>query len=340
MPDQELHKDYPELMSRYLSGNATDADVQQLEAWVLEDPEHRQQFMAFKKAWMLSGMKEVAPAIDVESKWQETAGQLFPTAKEVPMRPRSRTYRWLGMAAAIALVVGLSIWALLTVGKETEVYFAASESIRTIALPDGSAVTLNRASSLRYTPVSAEAEDGQAAQRLVTLEGDAFFDVERDTDRPFIINSGTLEVEVLGTSFYIDARAEQTEVQVIVASGAVAVRAPNTDTLNLEAGQKGIYQKTADSLYVEQNEDENFQSIKTGKIVFENSTLEEITFALSRHYKVEIDYTGIEDTGNCSIDGDYDNFSLEEILELLVSTWEVEWERVGDRILLRGGGCR
>lgn len=339
MPDQELHKDYPELMMKYLSGNATDAEVQQLENWVLADPEHRRQFMAFKKAWMLSGMKDVETAVDVESQWQETAKQLFKAPEVVPMRPRSRTYRWLGIAAAIALVGALSVWALLNLGKESELYATATDAIQTVALPDGSVVTLNRNSSLRYTPVPAEPEIDQRAQRLVNLEGDAFFDVERDTERPFIITSSSVEVEVLGTSFYIDAREEQTEVQVIVASGSVAMRAPNTDTLNLEAGQKGVYQKAVDSLFLEQNEDENFQSIKTGTIIFDNSTIAEVAFVLSRHYGVEINYQGIEDVSNCSVDGDYEDVDLEEILALLQSTWGIEWEREGNRILLRGVGC-
>lgn len=340
MPDQDLHSDYPELMSSYLSGNATDAEVQQLEAWVLEDPEHRQQFMAFKKAWMLSGMVGDQNPVDVEAQWQVAAAQLFKESKAVKLKPRARSYRWLSIAAAATLVAAISIWALLQWSGERELYVATTDQVQSVELPDGSMITLNRASSLRYTPVAANSETAQAAQRQVILEGDAFFEVQRDPARPFIIRNNDLEIEVLGTSFYVDGRENQPELQVIVESGSVAVRTTPGDSLILTVGQKAIYEKAVDSLYRQPNEDPNFQSIKTKTITFDDSTLEEIAFALSRHYGVAIVYSGIEDSSNCILDGDYEDYSLEEILAFLRSTWGIEAVRNGDRVVLSGTVCQ
>lgn len=343
MANQELHTDYPELMAIYLSGNATDAEVQQLEAWVVADPEHRRQFMAFKRAWMLSGMAAERESVDLEANWQQTSAQLFPDTREARVRSlpkRSRNLRWVGMAAAISLVGALAIWALLQLGKEQELYVSRTDTIQTVDLPDGSTVTLNRASTIRYVPEPAQDDTGLPARRALVLEGDAFFDVERDARRPFVIRSAGIEVEVLGTSFYVDGRDGQAEVQVIVESGSVAVRKVGSDiSLTLTPGQKAVYAIASDSLYRQNNEDINFLSIKTGTISFDNSDINQIAFALSRHYGVTIDYNGMENTANCSLNGDYEDYTLEEILEYLRETWGIEAVRNGDRISLSGSMC-
>lgn len=336
MSDQELHIDHPELMSRYLSGNATAAEVQQLEAWVSSDPEHRRQFMAFKKAWILSGMVDDRQTVDVDDQWQKTAAQLFPEARTVPLK--SRSYRWLGMAAGIALLVSLAIWALLYLGAEREMFVAAADQVRTIELPDGSTVTLNRFSSLRYTPVPSDEESFTIAQRLIDLEGDAYFEVVRDTERPFLVVSGDVEVVVLGTSFYVDARELQPEVQVIVESGQVAVR---TDTIvNLSAGEQAVYDKSRESLISKANEDPNFLSIRTGTLQFEDTPLAGVVFAIQRHYGVTLVTGGVESTAGCNLKGEYPGLSLDELLLLLQEAWGLEVNRNGDRVELTGTGCR
>ncbi|WP_170110616.1 FecR family protein [Flavilitoribacter nigricans] len=324
-------------MSKYLSGNATDAEVQQLEDWVSSDVAHRRQFIAYRKAWVLGGMRERSAEVDVDAQWQQTAKALFPETKVVPLR--SRTYRWLAIAAAITLVGAISVWAFLQWGGERELYVTTTDQVRIVDLPDGSTVTLNRFSSLRYVPVEADPGNSQSARRQLTLAGDAFFDVEREVDRPFIIRAAELEVEVLGTSFYIDAREPQPQTQVIVASGSVAVRSANADTITLAAGQQGIYEKAVDSLYLQANEDPNFQSIKTGTISFSVATIQEIAFALSRHYGIAVVYEDIGDTSNCVLNGDYPDYTLEEILAYLRTTWGIEATRDGDRVLLSGTAC-
>jgi transmembrane sensor len=71
-------------------------------------------------------------------------------------------------------------------------------------------VILNRESSINY---EFDADEGV---RRVALSGDAFFDVARDEARPFVIQGRMVEIEVLGTSFYVDAREEASSVQVFL----------------------------------------------------------------------------------------------------------------------------
>ena len=91
MQEQEQHSKYSDLISSYLSGNASDMEVRELEAWVLAAPENKQQFIANKKTWMLSGMKQNKQPVNVEQFWKETSRKLFKEAQVVGIsQKRSR----------------------------------------------------------------------------------------------------------------------------------------------------------------------------------------------------------------------------------------------------------
>lgn len=331
MSDQELHMQ-ADLIANYLSGNASDAEVQELETWVLASPEHQEAFMAAKKAWMLSGMQKGATVIDVGKNWKAVSSQLFQEQKVVDLPSRAKPLRWLGIAAAIALVVSLGIWLLMDMRKERVLEFAAAESVRTLDLPDGSSVTLNQASSLSYDGTDA------SGRRMLRLEGDAFFDVHRDEDRPFIINTRGLSIEVLGTSFYVDARQEEPEIQVIVASGLVEVRSDSAQ-LRLAANEKAVFEKATKDLAKDENTDANYLSIKTNALDFADSSLEEVVFALNRHFNVQIKLR-IEDLENCRVTATYENKSLAAILAIIESTLGIQSTQTGDIITLSGTSCR
>lgn len=339
MPDQELHKDQTELILRYLSGNATDAEVQQLETWVLAAPKNKRQFVNLKKAWMLSGMQEDDQEVDLDQNWKQISEQLFESSKVVDLPRRSYRNRWLRIAAAIALVTVASIGILLRLGGEKPMTVATVDIVRSFELPDGSLITLDQSSSLTYTPIEANKELGTAAQRQVTLQGEAFFEVARAEDRPFLIRSGELEVEVLGTSFYLDAREAAAAMQVIVESGTVAVRVETADTITLEAGEKAIYQKEERQLTTLSNDNPNYDLKNLNILIFEESRLEEVAFALSRRFNVDISIGGIENSGNCILTTTFDDAPLDDILLFLEATWGITAERSGGIIFLSGSAC-
>ena len=331
MQDQDPNINYSELISRYLSGNASDAEVQQLEAWVLESSENKEAFITFKKAWMLSGMRQTNEEIDVDKQWETTAAQLFEKTKVVKMKPQTNRRRWLGIAAAIALLVIASIW-IFQDDKGATLMVEAKDEIRSVDLPDGSQVTLNQSSSLRYLA------DEKEAKRKVELKGDAFFEVERDETKPFVINTAGIEVEVLGTSFYVDARDNQAEIQVIVKSGSVAVRSGATETI-LTADEKAVFQKATGQLTKQQNKDPNYLSLTTNTLVFEQTRLEEVVFALNRQFQSNITI-GNEGLKDCELDATYKDKSLEAILNILDGTFAgIEVKRNGEQIELVGTVC-
>ena len=325
MSTQGLNNDNYELISRYLSGNASDAEVQKLEQWVLASSENKEEFIEFKKAWLLGGMSTNAQRTDIESNWQKISKQLFSSTKVIPLKASRRI--WLRIAAAIALIVSVSLWFYFNNSKPLD---PTVGTVRSINLPDGSLVILNHSSSLETVEMDENI-------RKLTLEGDAFFEVTKDEERPFIIQTSEVEVEVLGTSFYVDSRMNQSEIQVIVESGTVAVRNAAAEVV-LQANQKAVFDKNTGTLVQGPNEDINYLSLKTDTLIFDNTRLEEVAFVLNRHFDKAI-IIETSQLKNCVLTATFRNKSLESIIEVIQKSLKIKVRQTPNKIIFSGTSC-
>lgn len=333
MNEDNSHIDYFQLISRYLSGNASDADVQLLEEWVLSSPENKAQFRAMREAWLLSGMKMQDQKIDVEKEWEAMAGRLFSDKKVVslPARSQRRIPRLIGLAAAAVVLLLASVWLFQYLNQPVSIEIVARSEAVDDRLPDGTQISLNQNAAVKY------AYDAERGIRRVELTGDAFFEVERDTARPFVIAARDVRIEVLGTAFYVDARPEQSQIQVIVQSGTVAVHA-GAGQVALAAGETGIYDESTGALVKEQNEDVNYLSWKTGVLVFEETELNKVVFDLERKFHVPISITSPE-IAACEITATFDQQPLDAIVRIIEQTLNIKAERREGEIVFFGRGC-
>ena len=200
---------------------------------------------------------------------------------------RRRYALWLrnaGVAACLALTFlsGWLIWQTwMSATMETVSTLA---EVRTLHLPDGSEVTLNRYSTLTYPKRFKDKE------RQVTLEGEARFDVARDTLHPFIVQAEAVRVQVLGTHFNVEAYKADRQVKTTLFEGRVAVSTGQTgEALILSPGENAIYDKhtgTLEQTPAPQAEDEVLWT--RGILRFDQETLEEIARQLSNAYHTEV----------------------------------------------------
>ena len=333
MLEDKNHIDFFDLIPKYLSGEASDSEVKRLEEWVLSSPENKAQFNQFKKAWMLSGIEGNYQDIDVEKEWASTSEKLFSEAKVVPLK--SKTQRRVGIflriAVAVSLLIVASIWVFQSINGVDYQEVVAQNEIEENKLPDGTEIALNQYSSIKYP------ETLDDNYRRVELKGDAFFKVERDTARPFIISTQNIEIEVLGTAFYVDSRDNQSQIQVIVESGSVAMTSGN-DKVVLTANEIGIYNKTTGQLVKRANEDENYMAWKTDILVFENTDLERVVFDLNRKFHSQISIATPE-INACPLTATYDHQPLEAIVLIIEKTLGIKAEIDGEKIVFSGQSC-
>ena len=185
---------------------------------------------------------------------------------------------------------------------------AAPGQIREITLPDGTEVTLNVASSLKYN-----ARYGKES-REVWLSGEAFFDVESNEECPFSIHSGMLDVNVTGTAFNVCAYNDNPMTTVTVKSGKVGVVYGDDDIrMNLRADEEIVI--NTDDSSVSRNAVNAMDALKwmRGSLIFRQNTLPEVIRILRRHYSCDIELR--DSTSSVRISGTHDNKSIESVLE-------------------------
>ncbi|WP_162906601.1 FecR family protein [Algihabitans albus] len=217
--------------ARIEAGDMTPAERQAFDAWLAADPRHRS---AYDRAARL---------------WREVAGierTALPSRSLRPL-PRERFIAWrsadwrrwpLRFAAGSAVLATLLLVMLLTdptalLSPDSKHFETQVAETREIALADGSSVTLGA-----RTRISVEL--GETARNIRLHSGDAFFEVAKDSARPFIVESDGAYIEALGTAFDVRRRPER--LGVAVAEGTVEFRAtaPNDQTVStrLSAGQQ------------------------------------------------------------------------------------------------------
>lgn len=156
-----------------------------------------------------------------------------------------------------------------------------------LILPDGTKVYLNAASTLSYPTAF------QGKERLVALNGEAYFEVAKNKLLPFKVQSRQQTVEVLGTHFNINSYADESTIRTTLMEGAVKVSAGN-NTLVIRPGQQAILSKnTADKIMISEVNTDKVIAWKNGVFSFENEDLKSVMRQVSRWYDVEVIYKGI-----------------------------------------------
>lgn len=200
---------------------------------------------------------------------------------------------YLRYAAVLAVIfLGLGTYGILQFKKTPVVEQMAMREIQNprgqrsrIVLPDSSAVYLGAGSRITFP------EQFGANSRQVELEGEAFFEITKDSRKPFVVRTGSIRTRVLGTSFKIDAFKNR-PLTVAVATGKVRVdeyiKQGSKSLAILTPGQKVTYDqgmvKTANA------EIDEISGWKAARLVFHNQSLKEITTELERWYNVEINF--------------------------------------------------
>ncbi len=181
----------------------------------------RSRLKEYRKIW--ESMDRVAgqTSYDLDAEWELLRGKIpgMETGVGKEMARTSRSLLFYTYRIAAVLVVGIVFafaWIYATRFAGTTLVAAGAEPVE-VLLDDGSQVLLNRDSKLRFR------KQFDGGERRVTLSGEAWFDVARDTARPFVIDAGAALVEVLGTSFNVNAYRENPTVEITVESGVVAL---------------------------------------------------------------------------------------------------------------------
>jgi transmembrane sensor len=281
-----------EQLARYLAGESSSAEKAQVEAWAGDSEQNSRELEELRMLFKASDRYFEISRFDTGAAWQKV--QQKAVHKVVRLESKSKTaYASILKYAAIlilAIFAGSAGYYLVTsMSQEKQhIVFAGEQTVNEITLPDGTLVTLNSSSTLEYP------RKFNGNMREVTITGEAFFDVQPDPDKPFVINAGNMQVKVLGTSFNVRAYPEAESVEVVVETGLVQVTNRNGEVqaenaiLMLNPGEKGILYNLPGTLEKSFNTNPNYIAWKTRNLIFNKTPLREVVQYLEDIYHVDI----------------------------------------------------
>jgi ferric-dicitrate binding protein FerR (iron transport regulator) len=338
------------ILTALFSGVATDSEVKTLREWLAASDGHRQLLNEYRQTEFTVKAYSAQNKYDADAAWKKLA---FAVQKEPP-RPAYRRIKHLyRYAAIIILAFGAGMAAMYyarpepdgagTDADEAAVFFTeytvpyGSKSM--IVLPDSSSIWMNAGSKLRYSSAFNQTE------REVYIEGEAYFKVARNEDKPFFVKTSAVTLKVLGTSFNVKAYPEENSVETTVETGSVQmlrnVEGVLMDKLVLTAGQKAtvirggqidrempqplpapVYSaksvkptEVAEKTIVTKNvSTELYTSWKDTRWVIEKETLASLAVKLERRFNVQITFKD-ESLKNFSFSGTLKDETLEQVLE-------------------------
>ncbi|MEJ7644780.1 MAG: FecR domain-containing protein [Chryseolinea sp.] len=322
----------PELLVRFLSGETNHEEQNQVKQWIEADHQNKKYFEELSAIWKASAAAADFDAAFLKNDWKKIHERI--NTKVARSRKqglqRSLFYNLARVAAVLMISFGLYLLTqkIYKPFPTKELVAESSAGKKIFTLPDGTTVFLNANSKLTYT------EKFNDRQRAVTLEGEAFFEVTPNPQKPFHIKTGAVTTEVVGTSFNINTKTKN--IVVTVVTGKVLFYKNKADAITMTVGEQGIYsdkglEKTA-------NSDLNFLSWKTNILIFKNTSLTKVVEDLNRHYgsHVQIASRVLE---SCTLTSTFQHQTLEQILQELEVVFAIELERDGAIIMLQGKGC-
>lgn len=201
-----------------------------------------------------------------------------------------------------------------------------------VQLSDGTLVHLNAGTSLRYPMQFVKNQ-----KRQVYLLGEAFFEVEKDKEHPFNVNTQNINVEVLGTKFNVDTYSENTSTDVVLVEGKVSLyKDQNTieNQVYLKPGEKGSNIKGQSAINKEQVNTDYYTAWVKGSLVFKNASFDDIIKKLERRYNVTF-INRNKVLGKEIFNARFDNESIEVVLKYFSDSYAIDYDIDKDRITIK-----
>lgn len=313
------------LLDKYLKDECSEEEHQRVMLWLQRMDNHSGQWNSLSEAAKRDYIKKLYA--DLSNKTTNGSGGKV---------HKSKYLVWAVAASLLAVaVLGILYTTLFRAEEVHEVEYSKVSTgigeMKTITLADGTKVWMNAMSSLRYPGHFG------AGKRMVYLEGEAFFEVAKDQNSPFIVHSGKLHTKVLGTSFDISAYPDDKAIEVTVASGKVAVHSDNrTQTVILNKNEAVRYKNEGTLLtkYTVRNIGDAF-AWKKHQLAFFHTPMREVVSAFYRAFGIKINF-GDKAIGDYELSGHFDTKQKpENILKAICLSIGGKYIKKGNDFLIK-----
>ncbi len=324
-----------DIIAKFLAGEASPEEMKTLEAWKSAHPDHQKEFDQMSHLFSASAALKQNLDVDTDRAWRNVKKAIHTDKGKIIPLHKKNNLQWVMRIAAILILTGF-LGSLIYFGVQpiagTQQEIAAGDSIHSAILPDGSEITLNKHSSVQY------ATKGYSRKRVVKLKGEAFFDVKHDEQNPFTVETGSLVIQDIGTSFNVRTNESNGIVIVSVVSGEVKVQAAEDRSILLSAGEEASYHP--DTRVFEKTEamDKNVSAYKDKIFIFENAELSRVIRTLNDIYGSSLVLEN-EKLSECRITATFNNENIDDIANVIAETLGLTLQKENGAIIFKGNAC-
>jgi ferric-dicitrate binding protein FerR (iron transport regulator) len=319
-----------ELIGKYLAGEATPVEAQQIMAWA-DQSESNQKYLAQVKM-IFEGASAVKDLhhFDEDAAWQKMKAKLKTETKVVAFQPETSSFKFfLRIAASIVIVLGIGFFIYRSTQSNKQEVIANNKTVSD-ELPDGSGVVLNKQTQLSYV------FDKIKKEHIVKLTGEAYFNIKHEDKKKFVIDVEGAFIRDIGTSFNVKAYPESNTIEVFVEEGIVEFFTAKDSGILLHASAKGTYNKTTGKFSIE-NPEQNIAAYKTKFFSFSNATLNDVVKDLNSVYDKKIILA--DNLKTCHLTVTFNNEDIDEIASIISETLGLKLKSSSTEIVLEGPGC-
>ena len=338
---------------------ASEQDILLLEEWLGTSEKNRDYFNHIQQTWYNIELEKELTDTDISQDLTKVLDRIDSRAENDKFTFRSLFGNWILRGAAIFILGVATSWLLL----QQQGFYSAESTVLNVVetprgsrakvyLPDGSKVLLNADSRLTYP------QKFSKEKRSVILEGEAYFEVEKDTKRQFLVKTTDVTVKVFGTSFNVKSYPDENTTETTLVEGSVSVYKHTKDgdkvgsEYKLEPNErmvlykeepkivavesrsserKNVPKKNAKLVLSKRIDTEKFVSWKDGQIKFDSEPLSQMSVTLERRYDVKILFEDEEIT-NFKFTGVFKNETIEQVMAAIKLASPIDF-RIDERTI-------
>lgn len=325
MNREKMSKLNEDIIIRYLENRCSEEDFVLINEWMKESDENAGELFRMEEIYQLGKFpfEEENLVAKAERRLGRRLEQENQKRQEV-FKLKSVLRYAAAIVGVIVLAAGLAYW-FRNKAEELVVASAAHGQVREMLLPDGTKVWLNQSSVLKYP----RAFEGK--ERHVYLDGEAYFEVARNHEKPFTVKSQAMDVRVLGTSFNIKCRPDNSFAETTLVEGEVEVKdKSDKGRITLLPGQKAVLNRVTGRMQVKQVDPKMEIVWHNDLIPFEKSSIFQIAAALERFYGVKIILSPDVDSTNTYSGVLKKKDNIESVLNSLRNSIPFNYKKVDD----------
>ncbi len=279
-----------ELINKFLEGEITDSELEQLKVWLEKEPANRRIFDEENEIWQESGCKLINDNFKTDKGWNDLS-KVLELAKN-PVKPvivfKKRSYTLLMAAASLAFIIAIGSLTLWSINKNKSIIPQSLTSrIETfegekahVMLPDSTHIIMNSGTIVEYS------SDFNIKERNINLTGEAFFNIQKNSQKPFNVILEKMVITATGTRFNVLSYKNENRIETTLEEGSININIPGNDPIIVKPGQQVIYFTKTNKTIIKDVVTETYTSWTENKLRLKDTPFEEALRRIGRRYNV------------------------------------------------------